>query len=720
MSYENLFITKLPRELTDADLMAIFSAFQPQSAKIMLDAVTGKSKGFGFVLFNSAEAGFQAYKELNQAVVQYRAHSFPLVIYPSKHDGKIANKANRALYIRNIPLSISQDDVVKFLRSFGNLSYYAMREGSHGNLVWVVYAEYETIEEAETALNLLHGSTNFFAGGLPLLAKFSDTEDAKRARRLRRENARETTARTESPPLLTPPTQSPQFTANLPSFSVSVGSQVSNPKLTSPMSSVTNNNNLNSPIGSSVGSLPTVPSSQLAYVPVMTPGQPSQPAYILQQVIYTPPFLGDLQPQQLKHQVQAVPQPMQIQPQPVQFIAPLMNVNMATMNLQQPPNIPFYVQQSIHLHFSIFTLKKGKTTESGPVFMKTVGFFDVTSANGCTRQIREREVLSTPKSFKTTYVFGATRFFPHNVSLKRSVTRSAVINIIYLICFLVLFLFFGLFSGYFNIILKFSRGYAGMGFFCVFSSRLACFSFRVNYTLTYMNGKKRTVIDLSTRRDRSSFYFFPKNYLASETGQLESNPKEEGKNQGKVYYIFIYLCYIMSLNSNVCISNQKKGGKKTEREYTEDCWGEFHLLQQVFIYDCDDIAHLTTIGFLVKPSIMPTDALRVVHVTADAILQYVSVIYAAFQKYSDERAFLLQQYMKVGLACVLWYNSGKRNGTIFLHHFFKKKRDSDPLVSGLKTIALLTILYGAPHEGVSTPIRSVNTNQSINQSINSL
>lgn len=188
MSWENLLITQLPRDLTDVDLMNIFAEYHPKSAKMMLDTSSGKSKGFGFVLFSSWEVGREAYYNMNQKFVDYEERTFPLVIYPSKHDGNIANEPNRALYIRNIPITVPQEEVLKFLGTFGSVTKYNMRSVKQKNsMVWAVFAEYSTLEEAKSALSLIHGSMKYFGTEIALLAKFADTEDTKKARRLRRE-----------------------------------------------------------------------------------------------------------------------------------------------------------------------------------------------------------------------------------------------------------------------------------------------------------------------------------------------------------------------------------------------------------------------------------------------------------------------------------------------------------------------------------------------------
>ncbi|CAD2218062.1 RNA recognition motif. (a.k.a. RRM, RBD, or RNP domain), putative [Angomonas deanei] len=186
-SLQNLFIAKLPRNLTDDDLLKLFEDYKPSSAKIMLDAATGKSKGFGFVLFPSEEDGRKAYEKLNKVHVTVHGHSFNLCIFPSKHDGKVATEESNALYIRNIPRSCSQAEVEEFLKRFGNLTYCAMREDHYGGPVWVIYAEYETIAESKEALSNLHGSRTYFDYPAAVLAKYADTEEAKKERRKRRE-----------------------------------------------------------------------------------------------------------------------------------------------------------------------------------------------------------------------------------------------------------------------------------------------------------------------------------------------------------------------------------------------------------------------------------------------------------------------------------------------------------------------------------------------------
>ncbi|CAJ1030628.1 RNA recognition motif. (a.k.a. RRM, RBD, or RNP domain), putative [Leishmania lindenbergi] len=192
---QNLFVAKLPRNLTDADLEQIFLEYHPTNAKVMLDATTSRSKGFGFVFFESEDAGREAYEKLNKTHVTLHGHNFTLCIFPSKHDGKVAVEESKALYVRNIPLKLSQLEVEQFLRGFGPLTYCAMREDSVGGSVWVVYAEYDTVESAKSALASLHGNRFYFNTSVAILAKYADSEEAKRERRRRREQQQQLTVK---------------------------------------------------------------------------------------------------------------------------------------------------------------------------------------------------------------------------------------------------------------------------------------------------------------------------------------------------------------------------------------------------------------------------------------------------------------------------------------------------------------------------------------------
>ena len=62
----NIYITGLNYSINDADLNDLFAEYgEITSAKVIMDRETNKSKGFGFIEMETAEAGAKAIEALN-------------------------------------------------------------------------------------------------------------------------------------------------------------------------------------------------------------------------------------------------------------------------------------------------------------------------------------------------------------------------------------------------------------------------------------------------------------------------------------------------------------------------------------------------------------------------------------------------------------------------------------------------------------------------------
>ena len=69
----NIYVGNLPYSMDDADLDRLFAEFGTvQSAKVIMDRDTGRSKGFGFVEMEDKESGLQAIDALNDNEVDGR------------------------------------------------------------------------------------------------------------------------------------------------------------------------------------------------------------------------------------------------------------------------------------------------------------------------------------------------------------------------------------------------------------------------------------------------------------------------------------------------------------------------------------------------------------------------------------------------------------------------------------------------------------------------
>lgn len=60
---QKIYVGNLPYEATDGDLQSLFSEFgNITEVKLIMDHATGRSKGFGFITFESADAANDAQK----------------------------------------------------------------------------------------------------------------------------------------------------------------------------------------------------------------------------------------------------------------------------------------------------------------------------------------------------------------------------------------------------------------------------------------------------------------------------------------------------------------------------------------------------------------------------------------------------------------------------------------------------------------------------------
>jgi RNA recognition motif-containing protein len=101
-----LFVGSLPYSVTDDDLADLFKEFgEVQSAKVIFDRETNRSKGFGFVEFEDDNAAKQAIDKLNNSDVQGRTivvnEARPQEARPPRRDFGGNDRGNGGGYNRN-------------------------------------------------------------------------------------------------------------------------------------------------------------------------------------------------------------------------------------------------------------------------------------------------------------------------------------------------------------------------------------------------------------------------------------------------------------------------------------------------------------------------------------------------------------------------------------------------------------------------------------------
>ncbi len=68
-----LFIGNLPHDITESDINTLFSTYgEVISAKLIVDAFTGRSKGFAFIEMSTRSEGHKAMETLNGSQYRHR------------------------------------------------------------------------------------------------------------------------------------------------------------------------------------------------------------------------------------------------------------------------------------------------------------------------------------------------------------------------------------------------------------------------------------------------------------------------------------------------------------------------------------------------------------------------------------------------------------------------------------------------------------------------
>ncbi|KAG9510979.1 Protein alan shepard [Fragariocoptes setiger] len=194
LSKTNLYIRGLSPNTSDKDLHDMCKRFgMILSTKAILDKISNKCKGYGFVDFESPQAAEEAVAELLKAGVQAqmaRDRTANPTYYHQQHHQHNQNAGGPMnslqdpdptnLYIANLPPYMDEQDLVNLLSPYGQVtSARILRDPMNNQPRGVGFARMETREKCELIISELngrpcHGSRD------PLLVKFADGGNKKR------------------------------------------------------------------------------------------------------------------------------------------------------------------------------------------------------------------------------------------------------------------------------------------------------------------------------------------------------------------------------------------------------------------------------------------------------------------------------------------------------------------------------------------------------------
>ena len=204
----NLYVSLLGEDVTDVDLRAIFDPFGPiESAVVMRNIHTGKSRGIAFVQFLDVDAAKRALESVNGMVLRGRAICVQVASRKALYaPGTPTNR----VFVRNIPADVGEGVLSRHFSSYGEVlkitlhndsakAQAMVQSGAGGPSLAsppstavasppsrIAFVTFPTVELAKKAAAAIHNSTPFpSCRDVPLLAKVAE-DSTKRMERISR------------------------------------------------------------------------------------------------------------------------------------------------------------------------------------------------------------------------------------------------------------------------------------------------------------------------------------------------------------------------------------------------------------------------------------------------------------------------------------------------------------------------------------------------------
>ncbi|KAF8651458.1 hypothetical protein AX16_004757 [Volvariella volvacea WC 439] len=154
----NIFIKNLDHGIDNKALHDTFATFGTVlSCKVATDE-QGRSKGYGFVHYETAEAATRAIAAVNGMLLNdkkvYVGHHISRKERQSKLDEMKAQFTN--LYVKNVDTEVTQEEFEKLFEPYGNVTSAVVSVDEAGKSKGFGFVNFQTHEEAQLAVDALH------------------------------------------------------------------------------------------------------------------------------------------------------------------------------------------------------------------------------------------------------------------------------------------------------------------------------------------------------------------------------------------------------------------------------------------------------------------------------------------------------------------------------------------------------------------------------------
>ncbi|KAK1558290.1 hypothetical protein Q3G72_000787 [Acer saccharum] len=175
-----LFVGQVPKNMTEAQLLAMFKEFAlVDEVNIIKDKTTRASRGCCFVICPSRQEADKAVNACHNKKTLPGASSPLQVKYA---DGEL-ERLEHKLFVGMLPKNVSEAEVSALFSKHGTIKDLQILRGSQQTSKGCAFLKYEAKDEALAALEAINGKHKMEGSSVPLVVKWADTEKERQARR---------------------------------------------------------------------------------------------------------------------------------------------------------------------------------------------------------------------------------------------------------------------------------------------------------------------------------------------------------------------------------------------------------------------------------------------------------------------------------------------------------------------------------------------------------
>ncbi|CAJ1890077.1 unnamed protein product [Sphenostylis stenocarpa] len=154
----NLFVKNIPESIDNAGLQDIFKKYGNILSSKVVTSEDGKSKGYGFVQFESEESSRVATEKLNGFTVRDKQLYVGKFVKKSERILPGADARYTNLYMKNLDLDITEAKLKEKFSSFGKIISLAIAKDLNGMSKGFGFVNYDNPDDAKRAMEEMNGS----------------------------------------------------------------------------------------------------------------------------------------------------------------------------------------------------------------------------------------------------------------------------------------------------------------------------------------------------------------------------------------------------------------------------------------------------------------------------------------------------------------------------------------------------------------------------------